>query len=216
MCYHSNHGSGESTFVFPLYCYTNETERYPNLNAEIVAKIAENIDLTFTPEPTKKKNTFSPLDVFDYIYAVLHSPQYREKYKEFLKIDFPRVPYPQSKEQFNSLCVLGERLRKLHLFELSPSTNGAGVNYPVEGSHKIETVKYVPGKAMINETQYFGNVPEAAWQFWVGGYQPAQKYLKDRKGRTLSFQEIEHYGQMIAVLLETERLMNELEFKTFL
>ena len=114
------------TYAIPLYLYpeTNAqqtlgqtAERTPNLNAEIVNQIAEKLGLTFTNEKEPTENTFAPIDILDYIYAVLHSPTYREKYKEFLKIDFPRVPYPKDKDTFWQLVKLGGEIRQIHLLE---------------------------------------------------------------------------------------------------
>jgi len=148
----------------------------------------------------------------DYIYAILHSPKYREKYKEFLKIDFPRVPYPNDKASFWQLVKLGKELRQLHLLE-SPKVNEFITTFPIGGSNVIEKKypKYEDGKVWLNETQHFGNVPEAAWNFYIGGYQPAQKWLKDRRERELNVEDIEHYQQMIVALSETERIMREID-----
>ncbi len=187
----------EVTYVFPLYnSFTPEPHSY--LKKEIVTEI-EKITGKTTPE-----------DIFDYIYAVLHSPSYREKYKEFLKIDFPRVPYPKDKRQFDALVALGKELRELHLLE-SPKTNQFITTYPVAGSNEVEKISYKDGKVFINSEQYFGDVPEIAWNFYIGGYQPAQKWLKDRKDRTLSNSDIEHYQKIIVALVETDRIMKEID-----
>jgi predicted helicase len=155
---------------------------------------------------------FAPIDVLDYIYAILHSPNYREQYKAFLKIDFPRVPYPKDAKLFNELVVLGKELRELHLME-SPKLRNLVTTFPESGTDTVEAKfpKYKDGKVFINETQYFGGIPETAWNFYIGGYQPAQKWLKDRRGRKLTNQDIEHYQKMIVVLVETERVMNEVD-----
>jgi predicted helicase len=111
---------------FPLYLYPaingqqttdQSSERTPNLNADIIKQISSKIGLTFTNEKELTKDTFAPIDILDYIYAVLHSPTYREKYKEFLKIDFPRVPYPKDKDTFWQLVKLGSEIRQIHLLE---------------------------------------------------------------------------------------------------
>lgn len=153
-----------------------------------------------------------PEDILDYIYAVLHSPAYREKYKEFLKIDFPRVPHPTNKDKFFDLVKLGRELRCLHLLE-SLKLNSFITTYPEAGSDVVEKkfVKYKDGRAYINEKQYFGNVPEIAWNFYIGGYQPAQKWLKDRHTRKLTNIDIEHYQKIIVALVETSRLMKEID-----
>lgn len=186
------------TFTAPLYLYDSDGSRIPNLKKEIVDEIKKIV------------GEFLPEDIFDYVYAVLHSPSYREKYKEFLKIDFPRVPYPKDKKQFEALVALGKELRELHLFE-SPKINQFITTYPVFGSNTVEKLAYQDGKVFINAQQYFGNVPEIAWNFYIGGYQPAQKWLKDRKGRTLLNADLEHYQKIIVALTETARIMKEID-----
>ncbi|MCZ2339012.1 MAG: hypothetical protein LC127_12660 [Chitinophagales bacterium] len=154
--------------------------------------------------------SFAPIDLLDYIYAVLHSPSYREKYKEFLKIDFPRVPYPNYGESFRKLVALGGEIRQIHLLE-SPIVEKFITQYPVDGDNVVGKLKYDNGKVFINETQYFDNVPQVAWEFYIGGYQPAQKWLKDRKDRALDFEDISHYQKIIVALNETDRLMKEID-----
>lgn len=217
--------------VFPLYLNNENNqptlggtpERKPNLNPKILKKIAEGLGLKFTPEKEETEGTFAPIDLLDYIYAVLHSPTYRETYKEFLKIDFPRVPYPEDPEQFWKLAELGGELRKLHLME-HPVLDTFITTYPKAGTNEItrkitsNSPGYEPnendkttGNVWINEQQYFGNVPLTAWEFYIGGYQPAQKWLKDRRGRVLSMEEIQHYQRIIVALVETERVMGEID-----
>ena len=204
--------------VFPLYLYpeTNgqrtigqATERTPNLNTNIVKQIANKLGLTFTNEKEITKDTFAPIDILDYIYAVLHSPTYREKYKEFLKIDFPRVPYPKDAATFWQLVKLGGEIRQIHLLE-SPTVEKYITQYPIDGDNIITKPKYQDGKVYINDTQYFNNVPQTAWEFYIGGYQPAQKWLKDRKDRKLEFEDIQHYQKIIVALTETDKLMKEI------
>lgn len=185
------HYIGDQTYIFPLYIYTND-DKTPNLNPQIVREIESKVGQT-TPE-----------SIFDYIYGVLHSPSYREKYREFLKIDFPRIPYPENKDKFEHYRKYGEQLRKLHLMtDIPPSS----VTFPIGGDCVVDKPVYNNGRVYINKTQYFDNVPQSAWEFYVGGYQPAQKYLKDRKGRTLSVNEVEHYERIIIILLETAKIM---------
>jgi len=207
------------TNLFPLYLYPENNgqqtidqtnERTPNLNMEIVNQISDNLGLTFTNEKETTKGTYAPLDILDYIYAVLHSPTYREKYKEFLKIDFPRVPYPKDQDTFWKLVKLGGEIRQIHLLE-SPIVDKPISKYPITGSNIVGKVKYEDGKVFINETQYFEEVPEVAWNFYIGGYQPAQKWLKDRKDRELQFDDIRHYLKIIVALNETDRLMKEVD-----
>ncbi|MCO5259569.1 MAG: N-6 DNA methylase [Crocinitomicaceae bacterium] len=212
------------TSIFPLYLYpeTNgqqtieqSNERTPNLNPEIVNQIAEKLGLTFTNEKETTENTFAPIDILDYIYAVLHSPTYREKYKEFLKIDFPRVPYPKEKETFWQLVKLGGEIRQIHLLE-SPTVEQYITQYPIDGDNVVGKPKFKDGKVFINDIQYFDNVPLNAWEFYIGGYQPAQKWLNDRKDRKLEFDDILHYQKIIVALSETDRLMKEIDKIDFL
>jgi hypothetical protein len=209
---------------FPLYIYNQKAnseifdgrkERTPNLNFEIVNQIAKKLNLFFTDElfdyaQDEKRATFAPIDILDYIYAVLHSPAYREKYKEFLKIDFPRVPYPKDAETFWQLVKLGGELRQIHLLE-SPVISKFITKYPIAGDNEVTKPKYENGRAYINDTQYFDGVPDVAWSFYIGGYQPAQKWLKDRKGRKLEFEDILHYQKIIVALTDTDRLMKEVD-----
>ncbi|RPH28498.1 MAG: DNA methyltransferase [Bacteroidales bacterium] len=211
--------SRERGYVYPLYLYleTNgqqtigqTNERTPNLNAEILKHIAEKLDLIFTNEKETTENTFAPIDILDYIYAVLHSPTYREKYKEFLKIDFPRVPYPKDKVTFWKLVKLGGEIRQIHLLE-SPIVEKYITQYPIDGNNVVSKPNYQNSRVYINDTQYFDNVPEIVWNFYIGGYQPAQKWLKDRKDRKLEFDDILHYQKIIVALSETGRLMKEID-----
>jgi len=223
--------------VFPLYLYSDSAqqkleinvERTPNLNPEILKQIADGLGMSFTNEKEATPNTFAPIDLLDYIYAVLHSPNYREKYKEFLKIDFPRVPMPKDTKQFWQLVKLGEKLRQIHLLE-NPTVDKYITQYPEDGSNIVEKPQYKEfymtidhgttthndtpcsmGNVYINENQYFANVPEVAWNFYIGGYQPAQKWLKDRKDRELSFEDILYYQKIIVALTETDRIMKEID-----
>jgi len=225
---------------FPLYLYPDsetdglyaEQGRKPNLNLEIVEQIAKKLRLAFIPEKEETEDTFAPIDILDYIYAVLHSPSYREKYKEFLKIDFPRVPYPKDRETFWQLVKLGGEIRQIHLLE-SPKVEQYITTYPQDGNNVItrklskndweitgtvqdltgfENLSGLPkGRIWINDQQYFDNIPLAAWEFYIGGYQPAQKWLKDRRGRELSFDDILHYQKIIVALSETDRIMKEVD-----
>ena len=231
--------------IFPIYLYPETTdqptldqssERTPNLDPKIVNEIAKKLGLTFTPEKEtgnvcfannndelrdEFKQTFAPIDLLDYIYAILHSPSYREKYKEFLKIDFPRVPYPTDANMFWQLVDLGRQIREIHLLE-SPTVNNFITSYPMPGTNEV-TNRIVRkdweitdeekqlGRIWINDSQYFDNIPLSAWEFYIGGYQPAQKWLKDRRDRTLTFDDILHYQKVIVALTETERLMREID-----
>ncbi len=210
--------------IFPLYLYPEtkgqqnidqSIERTPNLKEEIVNQIADKLDLDFTNEKEINNNTFAPIDILDYIYAVLHSPTYREKYKEFLKIDFPRVPYPKDADTFWKLVDLGGHIRQIHLLE-SPLVDNYITQYPIDGNNEVVKPIYKEGRVYINDSQYFDQVPDIAWSFYIGGYQPAQKWLKDRKGRELGFEDILHYQKIIVALTETDRLMKEIDMVNFL
>jgi hypothetical protein len=142
----------------------------------------------------------------------MHSESYLHRYSDFIKVDYPRIPIP-TKEDFERLVPFGKELVDLHLMIKKLATS---VTYPAVGSNVVETIKYKDNRVYINDGQYFGNVPEEAWNCYIGGYMPAQKWLKDRKGRNLSFVEIEHYEQIIAILIQApefyKKLGYELEF----
>lgn len=195
-CYISNN-TKEGNYSFPLYTYFNGI-KISNLNQIILDSIKKNIG------DTQLEN------LFYYIYAILFSSSYREKYYEFLKTDFPRIPYPTDRKIFDSLAKLGKELKELHLME-SRSLSNVSLPFPETGNDKVENVSYKEQKVFINETQYFGNVSETTWNFYIGGYQPAQKWLKDRKGRSVSNEDIEHYQKIIFVLESTERIMKEID-----
>lgn len=199
------------TFNYPLYLYPEEgsidTSRKPNLNEKIWAAINTAVGHETTPE-----------DIFDYIYGVLHSPAYREKYKEFLKVDFPRIPYPKNAGEFEHFRACGNELRELHLMHSVPKSE---VTFDVIGDNKVEFIRPIPNKddgysysIYINDTQYFAPVPSEAWNMYIGGYQPAQKWLKDRKDRVLTYDDITHYEQIIQVLMETARIMKSIDDPT--
>jgi REP element-mobilizing transposase RayT len=170
--------------------------------------------------------TVGPEDVFHYIYAIFHSPTYRQRYAEFLKIDFPRVPLTSDRELFRRLCALGRELVGLHLLD-SPAVSNLITRYPIPGDHPVEKghPKYVPpgepepgtgkplehGRVYINKTQHFEGVPPEVWEFHVGGYQPMEKWLKDRRGRALSYEDLQHYQNIAVALKETIRLMAEID-----
>ncbi|SFE86273.1 type ISP restriction/modification enzyme [Flavobacterium xueshanense] len=246
----SDNKGGESIAPLYLYPETNGQQqslsglnepteilkRIPNLNAEIVNQITKQLGLTFVAEKEPEGNvcmannhevrpefreTFAPIDILDYIYAVLHSPTYREKYKEFLKIDFPKIPYPKDTKTFWELVELGSQIREIHLLE-SATVEEFITEFNIDGDCVVNKPRFEispigvqnpvkVGMVWINETQYFENVPEVAWNFYIGGYQPAQKWLKDRKERKLEFDDIAHYQKIIVALTETDRLMKAID-----
>ncbi|PID90064.1 MAG: DNA methyltransferase [Bacteroidetes bacterium] len=212
----ARHGAGN---VFPLYRLeapspleqSNAEEAptahrlVPNLNPAELARIEQSLGEKVEPQ-----------ELFDYIYAILHSPTYREKYQEFLKIDFPRIPYPTDVEEYQRLAGLGRQLRETHLMENAQSWQ-LGCTFPVPGPNTIDTIRWVDARVYINDTQYFDNVPKDVWTFYIGSYQPSQKWLKDRQAkkgeplRPLSFDDIEHYQCIVHALSETIRLMGEVD-----
>ena len=157
----------------------------------------------------------SPEDIFTYMYATFHAPSYRERYAEFLKIDFPRLPLTSNTDLFRELCKLGDRLVGLHLMEKFGQIT---TRYPVSGNDVVEKIDYASsadapeqGRVWINKTQYIEGVPPEVWEFHIGGYQVCQKWLKDRKGRKLDFNDIKHYQRMVAALAETIELMRQID-----
>ncbi len=208
--------SREANQVFPLYLYPTEREtmlgvvdRLPNFSDEFINDFKAKLKLEFVSDGKGDLvKTFAPEDIFNYAYAVFHSPTYRSRYTEFLKIDFPRLPLTSNLTLLRLLVNLGSELVGLHLLEADIET---GVTFPEKGSNEVETVKYENEKVWINKTQYFENIPETVWNFHIGGYQVLQKWLKDRKGRTLSFDDLEHYQTVVSALLQTIELMSAID-----
>jgi len=196
------------------------SQRILNLNPELYAAIctAAGIDPNLQADPDDDFRVAtgevrpSEVKLFDYIYGVLYSPSYRETFADLLKVDFPRIPYPASPEAFARISEKGEQLRRLHLME--PAAIGdTPCPYHGEGDDVVAGghPKFEGGKVHINKDQYFADVPASAWKFYIGGYQPAQKWLKDRRGRTLSWDDIGHYQKIIKILAETDRIMSDIE-----
>lgn len=189
---------------FPLYLYEGTMGQYgkqSNLSGDIVEKLAKAVG----------QAEVKPEDVFDYVYGVLHTPEYRERYREFLKVDFPRVPYPADEEEFREVVRLGHELRECHLLRDAPPTlSERTASFPVAGDCRVDKTVFDADTVWINDTQYFANVDQADWETWIGGYQPAQKWLKDRRGRTLSPDDLQHYRRIIIALRKTRSLMADL------
>ena len=258
ICGHKSCAAYDINSLFPLYLYPtsgNEAPRQkslssadwppgkdgriPNLSPEFVADFAEKLGLEFVPDGRGDlEATFGPEDVFGYIYAVFFSPTYRERYAEFLKIDFPRVPLTSDREKFRKLVKLGGELVGLHLLE-SPLLAKTITRYPVVGDNRVEKGRpkyFAPGevgpgsgskggdggadgdgavleagRVYINKSQYFEGVPPEVWEFQVGGYQVCDKWLKDRRGMQLSYDDLTVYQKVIVALKETIRLMEEVD-----
>ena len=208
----------EINYMFPLH--VNLTEglritreiRMPNLNPEFVRAVESAVHLEFDPIGSGDlESAFGPEDVFHYLYAVLHSPEYRRRYADFLKSDFARVPLTGDRTLFVELVRLGARLVGLHVIE-AEGMDGH-VDWHGTGDNRVERVRYAPpsgglaGSVWINRRQYCNGVAPEVWAFAIGGYRPAEKWLKDRKGRTLTNGDMAHYRKIVAALAETIPLM---------
>lgn len=193
----------ERGYLLPLYLYADEQEldkaRRVNFDPKFFKKLQELAEHSIHGTPDE-------VQTFDYIYGVLYCPAYREIYSEFLKVDFPRIPWPASPDEFWDVSAKGMSLRKLHLMD--PATIGA-TPFPFtgDGDNVVDKPRFGDGRVWINATQYFDSAPEVSWGFYIGGYQPAQKWLKDRKGRELSFDDVKHYQRILKILSETDRIM---------
>jgi predicted helicase len=150
--------------------------------------------------------------IFAYIYAVLYSPTYRSRYEELLKIDFPRIPLPPNPEAFKNLAALGQKLIDLHLLK-SPELEESAVHFPESGSDIVERVKYdeAAESVYINKKQHFAGISPEVWQYRIGAYQVLEKYLKDRRKRKLSLDEINHYKKMAKAIEMTGAVQGEVD-----
>ena len=204
----------ESSHVFPLYLYPNteelelSTERSLNLSPTFLKALSEQLGVPQTEESGLPEEV-SPDAILGYLYAILHNPTYRERYAEFLKYDFPRIPLPRNLEVFRQLSALGQELIDVHLFRhvaMSPRHRFEG-----EGDAVVSKLRYEAGHVWINTTQHFANVPVDVWEFEVGAYQVCEKWLRERRGHRLSAAEIVAYQRMLCAVGETLRLMGEIE-----
>jgi predicted helicase len=227
ICGHKSCSAYDINTLFPLYLYPNgelihssiwppgKDGRRPNLTPEFVKDCSGKLGLEFIPDGMGDlKKTFGPEDVLHYAYAVFHSPTYRSRYAEYLKIDFPRLPLTADKALFARLCGLGAELVGLHLLENVPAP---AASYPRQGDNVVQRVAYKPptdespGRVCINDKQYFDSVPPEVFDFHVGGYRVCEKWLKDHKGRALSYDDIEHYRLITEAARQTLRLMKEID-----
>jgi hypothetical protein len=211
----------ERTQVFPLYLYPAgddllgqaDEPPQPNLAYQFTRELSARLSLKFRDKGKGDlTGTFGPEDVFHYAYGVFHSSTYRKRYAEFLKRDFPRLPLTTDLSLFSELCQWGEELVSLHLMR-SPYLDNSFTTFSKSGSNVMEKAKYDPEqkRVYINKEQYFDNVPEETWTFRVGGYQVLDKWLKDRKGRVLSTEDIDHYRKIVVALHETRQIMQEID-----
>lgn len=193
--------------------FPEEASRWPNLAPEFVMDLSERLGLSFVADGKGDlARSFGPEDVFHYAYAIFHSPTYRTRHAEFLKRDFPRLPLTSDTALFVALAGKGEELVGLHLMT-SPKLGDLVTRFPEGGDGVVEKVRYdhANGRVYINRTQHFEGVPETIWGFRVGGYQVLDKWLKDRKGRALSSDDIRHYQRTAVAISETMRLMREID-----
>jgi predicted helicase len=216
--------SKEGNYVFPLYLYPEMAldGRHSNLSPTFITTFSAILKMRFISDgkgdlrpPKGAQQTFGPEDIFNYMYAVFHSPTYRERYAEFLKIDFPCLPLTSNANLFRELCSLGDKLVGLHLMEKFAKII---TSYPALGNDIVEKVDYTvsadtseQNRVWINRMQYIEGVPTEVWDFHIGGYQVCQKWLKDRKGCQLSFNDINHYQRIVAALAETITLMGKID-----
>ena len=186
--------------------------RRPNLANDFINSLKTALGLSSADwKPESQTAKLNALGIFRYIYSILHSPTYRTLFAEFLKMDFPRIPLPTALALFQELSKLGGELVSLHLVE-SPKLNHYITQYQGEGDNSIpKKPVYKDGAVWINSSQRFENVSETVWNFHVGGYQVCEKWLKDRKGRYLSAEDIAHYQKIVVALHETIRLMGEID-----
>jgi predicted helicase len=197
----------EANNIAPLYVEEAiDQTRQPNFDPQLHKKFLKSASHHLHGSP-------SPEDIFDYIYAVLHCPVYRETYAEFLKIDFPRIPWPSSPDMFWEMVPHGTALRRLHMMEDAVIGDTSAHVFVGDGDGIVDKPEHREGRVWINATQSFAAVPKLVWGFFIGGYQPAQKWLKDRKGRALGFEDIRHYQSIIKILSETDRIMTGIKME---
>ena len=215
---------GGWTYVFPLWVWEKgagkkmgQLVRRANFCEDAAKAFAKRMGMTYSEGGKgSKADIVAPEALFDYIYAILHRPSYRSRFAEFLRIDYPRIPPAADKGEFRRMSGLGRKLRELHLLE-SPLLEKAGFPFSGKGGEEVDRAVFaedangVRGRVFINAKRHFANVPLAAWEYCIGGDYPAQKWLKDRRGRTLSYDEQEHYRRMLAALARSAALVKKLD-----
>jgi predicted helicase len=228
-CYISNK-TKESNYIFPLYILKNGVEKLffgisepkspykANKSEEVLIK-TENFTEKFRTFINAKYSVYekiTPEEIIGYIYAVLHSKTYRSKYIEFLKIDFPKIPFTDKYELFKSLSILGFELIQYHLLNQIPKEEkykNLG-NYLGNGDNVVIDVNYRNSeeqKLYINKTQYFEPVPKEIYDFVIGGYQVLDKYLKDRKNQKMNLEEITNIENIIKIIAFTIEQMEKID-----
>ena len=215
-----------NAYIFPLYIYPGDSmsqsdifdeglRRSPNLSERCIQEWGTRTELDFVETGRGDgSHTFGPEAVFYYIYAVLHSPLYRRNNEGELCTDFPRVPMPKSKEFFLSLWTLGAELVQTHLLRRVAEGRAP---FPISGSNKVEKVAHQRseggnhGRVFINKEQFFAGIEQEAWEFRVGKYYPLQKWLGDRKGQRLSFEDIHHYQLIVGAIERSMEIMDDID-----
>lgn len=221
----TEHGlmSGKTTnYQFPLYLYSSSSES-PFLGQEKLDlegtqhSLRRNVDRT----PNINWNVLpewmveaTPEQIFYYIYAVLYSDIYRKKYQEFLKSDFPKVPFPplEGHRVFYQLSALGEQLADLHLLRAKTLDNPPS-KYEGQGNDKVEKRDYREKMRIlyINDRQYFDKILPEVWNYRIGGYQVLDKWLKDRTGHALSLDDQLHFRKITTTLGQTIDLQKRID-----
>lgn len=204
--------------AFPLYLYKDKNKmelpsddvfpfdddgKRPNLSVAFVRDVESKLGKKFQED-------FTPEDIFYYAYAIFHSPTYRTRYAEFLKIDFPRLPFTSDWDLFQQLRDLGKHLADVHLMRHA-DLHQHGVTYPEAGDNVVSDLSWRDERVYINKTQYFGGIHEDEWEFMIGGYQVLEKYLKDRKKCTLTDDELTHYMRVVKAIRDTMSLMEDID-----
>lgn len=206
-------------YLFPLYIYNNDI-RITNFSSTVIDKIETGINkrLQESMDEERSEDGFLPIDLMDYIYAILHSVSYRDTYHDFLQNDFPIIPYPESAEYFFSMAELGKKLRDLHQLkdiEQKDFITKYPISVPTDSnlvsSCKFEETEERLGRVWINRYQYFDEVPTDAWSLNISGYQVLEKWLKDRKGKVLNSNDIRHYQKIVVALVKTMEVQEEID-----
>jgi len=189
------------------------SKRRANLEQKFVAQMAGFLKLQYVEDGVGDlTSTFGPEDVVDYAYAVFYAPSFRKRYAEFLKTDVPRVPFTRDKHLFASLVKKGRELTAIHMMSAA-TLDKFGTDFPEKGTNEVEKAVYTAAQSRvwINPIQYFGGVPNDVWNFQIGGYRVVEKWLRDRKGRKLAYDDVQHWQRAVVAIQETMRLVKEID-----
>lgn len=203
---HFSATTGSNAFNFPLYLLPESDELEPEPQVNFDLKLFRKFQ---SVSKHVRHGVADELSLFDYIYGVLHSPKYRREYADFLRTDFPRIPWPQNASEFWRIAKLGGSLRSLHLMD-SKALGACQFPFSGSGTNIVERYEFIEGNVWVNDSQYFSGIPQQVWNLYIGGYLPARKWLKDRKNSKLDFQSIKQYQRIIKVLIRTDEIMAEL------